>query len=150
MLGSLVGRHELDLDAGRVGGGVDLVVQGVVLVGPVGGLGRLGLGGGAGGGLGNHIKTIEIQQQTTNGAQTTNYLPLLEDDFDWANATDAEREKIAKAAVQEALKLKERDQANIYNIMGLTGDRAPAFLYTGTGKIQIIVNNAVSGEVGIE
>ncbi|MDR1816375.1 MAG: hypothetical protein LBR00_06885 [Clostridiales Family XIII bacterium] len=109
-----------------------------------------GLGEGGGGGLGNHIKTIEIQQQTTNGAQTTNYLPLLEDDFDWANATDAEREKIAKAAVQEALKLKERDQANIYNIMGLTGDRAPAFLYTGTGKIQIIVNNAVSGEVGIE
>jgi len=92
----------------------------------------------------SHIEMIEEVSQLSGGAQTTNYLPVIEEGFDWAGASDSQRARIAKKAVKEALKEVEADQANIYNIMGITKDRQPAFLYVpdgnGGGTIQILVN----------
>jgi hypothetical protein len=102
-----------------------------------------------GGRYASSITTIEKQTQLTNGAQTTNYLPILASDVDWANISSGKREGIAKYAVEASLKEVEKDQANIYNIMGMTTEpRTAAFIYSVPEKtIQIIVDGKVVEKV---
>ncbi|MDR3224728.1 MAG: hypothetical protein LBT52_00320 [Clostridiales Family XIII bacterium] len=98
-----------------------------------------------------NISSIEKAQQNVNGAQVTNYLPLLAEDVDWAAIDEKKREGIAKYAVNEALAQAEADQASIFNIMGMTYDQSkPVFLYAEVGetkKIQIMVDSNLAGEV---
>ncbi|MDR1797699.1 MAG: hypothetical protein LBR44_09760 [Clostridiales Family XIII bacterium] len=101
-----------------------------------------------GGSYNNHITSIEVQTQMTNGAMSTTYIPVVEDGFDWAGASDSTRVKIARYGVKEALKKQAVEQPNIYFVMGLASNRTDTlFLYTGSGKIQIIVNGKVTEEV---
>jgi hypothetical protein len=101
-----------------------------------------------------NIASIEKQQQNSNGAEVTNYLPLLAEDVDWVNIDEKTREGIAKYAVETALDQAETDQAGIFNIMGMTYDRnTPIFLYSVAGeqqKVQIMVDGKVAGEVTIK
>jgi hypothetical protein len=97
------------------------------------------------------ISSIQKETQITNGANVTNYLPILAEDVDWSSLDDKKRANIAKYAVGEALKEAEKDQAGIFNIMGQTYDRSQSvFLYTEDGQIQIRVDGAVTESVPIK
>jgi hypothetical protein len=109
------------------------------------------LGGGLlGSKYADDIQTVEKQQQTVNGAQATNYLPVLAETVDWNNMDEKEREGIAKYAVEQAIEQAQKDQAGIYNIMGLTADRKPAFMYGDNGSVQIMANGQVKGEITVD
>lgn len=100
----------------------------------------------------DRLDTIEKQMQSVNGAQATNYLPILKDTVKWTEISEGEREGIAKYAVKKALEEAEKEQAGIFNIMGFSvseGTRAVAFVYTpeGDGKIQVISAGQVTGIV---
>jgi hypothetical protein len=96
------------------------------------------------------IVNIEEQMQDSNGVQTMNYLPLIAEDVNWSDIGDEKRVGIAKYAVGEALKKAETDQVAAFNIMGMTYDRMPAFLYSPDGRIQIIVNGEVTSDTQVE
>jgi hypothetical protein len=96
------------------------------------------------------IQTIEKQQQITNGAEATNYMVILADTADWSNISDAERKGIAKYAAEQALEQARTDQAGIFNIIGLTTDRKPVFMYSSDGRVQIMADGSVRGEVSVD
>jgi len=97
------------------------------------------------------ISSIEKYTQNNNGAQVTNYIPLLAKDVDWAKIDEKEREGIAKYAVKKALDQAATDQAGIYNIMGMTnGQEVSIFLYSVKDekqKVMIMVDYKVTGEI---
>ncbi|MDR2162424.1 MAG: hypothetical protein LBO70_00545 [Clostridiales Family XIII bacterium] len=96
----------------------------------------------------NSISTIEEQMNVANGVTTTNYMPVLSADVDWANASDREREGIVKYAVGAVLKEVEKNQTSIFTIMGMTHDRGELiFYYMEDGTVQLYVNGAFHGTV---
>ncbi|MDR1778964.1 MAG: hypothetical protein LBR14_04385 [Clostridiales Family XIII bacterium] len=92
-----------------------------------------------------YLAEIEVGRQSTGGAETINYLPIITEDADWGNASEKTRENIAKYAVDQSVSKAEKDGVTLYNVMGLAGDdRAPIFLYTQTSGVITIYD--LSGE----
>ncbi|MDR1790204.1 MAG: hypothetical protein LBR20_00810 [Propionibacteriaceae bacterium] len=94
-----------------------------------------------------YIAEIEVQEQAGSVVKTANYLPILDESVDWAELPQEQRIEIARAACKEALAQIAADETVVYNILGLTSTKSPAFLYAPEPeKVQIIVDNEMVGE----
>jgi hypothetical protein len=96
------------------------------------------------------ISEIKKNMTTANGVPVVNYQPTLTEGVDWSGISDRKREGIAKYAVKEALKQAEADQANEFNIMGLSADNTMiCFMFYEPSRIVIIVDGVAAGETSI-
>ncbi|MDR0596472.1 MAG: hypothetical protein LBG50_02915 [Clostridiales Family XIII bacterium] len=97
---------------------------------------------------GSRILEIQVTQQSQNGAMATNYMPVLKEDVKWAELSDGERAGIAKYAVNASQARAKKDEANIFNIMGLSYVRETIFLYDrDKNKIQILVDRQITANI---
>ena len=94
-----------------------------------------------------YIDRIEVAYQESNGIRTTNYVAILNKDVTW-NASNADREGIAKYVVQAAVNKAASQQVRYYNVIGQTADFKVAFMYVQSkGIIRLYDNGKPTSEV---
>ena len=89
----------------------------------------------------NYIDKIEVAYQDSNGIRTTNYVAILNQDVSW-NASNADREGIAKYVIQAAVSKANSQQVRYFNVIGQTADRKMAFMFVQSkGVIRLYDEN---------